>query len=513
MQNEWKLHDKGMDEYLYDQYGKQKAYFEEDKKKYRRPIVKNEWERGSDVFDRHLYPGAAWRYYMLKHLVGEERWWEILGEWLTRYAYQSVYTHDLESLFTEMTGEDYGWFFEQWLYKAGYPECKIKCSHDQKLGHALVKIEQTHDHDDDMTPEAFRFPLTVEFVAEDGSRTRYTMEVTERIHSFYYPVKNPPEQIVVDPDYAVLMDWDIEKPESMWIEQLRRGGNLMQRIKAVHALGKKGSQESLEALGEILLRNEFWGLQAEVAKALGEVKTDSALDHLLKGADLPDSRARTAVARALGEFFQDERAFETLKKLSEDNESYFVVSSAAASIGKTKHEQALEFLKRGLKNAPESWHNIIKQGYLKGLGETDKEKAIDIVKKYLEKGTDDYLRRIIPELLVKLGKKYKKKHSDIKEILEKLLYDKSYRVRGAAILATKTYGDSSLISTLTRIAETEVESSLVRAARVSIRELKKKQGKDEVDSLKKSVEKLERENRELKDRMSKIEAQMKDRED
>ncbi|TFH03628.1 MAG: hypothetical protein E4H14_16385 [Candidatus Thorarchaeota archaeon] len=508
MQNEWNRHDKGDEEYLYDQYGKQQSYFNEDKNRYRRPIVKNEWERGSDVFDAHLYPGAAWRYYMLKHLVGEERWWKILGEWMTRFSYKSAYTHDLEGLFTELTGEDYGWFFHQWLYQAGYPECKIKVSHDEDLGHVQVRIEQTQTSDDGMTPEAFRFPLTVEFVNENGERSRYTAQVNEKVHGFYYPVKDKPKQVIIDPDYATLMDWKIEKPEPMWIEQLLNGTNTIQKIKAAQALGKKATPKALEALGKALLDEEFWGTQVQIAKVLGSLKSEAALKHLLKATSIKNTKARTAVASALGQFYKSDHAFETLGKLLEDTESYFVVAAAAAAIGMTQHDDAFDSLSKFLKNCPTSWHDVIEIGCLQGLAATEKEEVIDIAKKYLKLGTSDWIRRNIPGILAKLGKRYKKDYPEIRSILENSLQDNSYRVQQYSIIATSEYEDAALIPTLSKLAETAAESGLVRGARVAIRNLSKKKQPKEIDSLKKSIEELQKENRDLKDRLDKIEAKL-----
>jgi aminopeptidase N len=513
MQNEWKRHDKGDDEYLYEQYQKQVAYFTEDKTKYRRPLVQNEWERGMDVFDRHLYPGGGWRYYMLKHLVGEDRWWKILGAYLKRHSYKSVYTHDLETIFTEMTGEDYGWFFEQWLYKAGYPECKIKVSDDAKSGHTLVKIEQIQKHKDGMTPKVFRFPMTVEFVDEDGERNRYTMEVTERIHSFYFPNKERPKQVIIDPDYAVLMDWKIEKPESMWIEQLKKGVNIVQRLKAAKALGKKATPKAIEALGEALVKESFWGVAVEVAKTLGSIKNESALTELLRGIKLENSRARTAVAQSLGLYYKNDRAFEGLKTLLGDQDSYWVVSSAAAGIGKTQHDDAFDVLSSGIKSAPQSWHHIIEQGYLSGLAATEKEDAIDIIKEFTELGVTNDLRRVAPIHLARLGKRYKKQQPEIKSYLERLIHDKSYRVRLAALVGVREYEDASLIPALAKLAESAVEGFVIRLSRIAMRALSKRKEPEELDSLRKSVEELEKENRDLKDRLSKVEVMFKKHEE
>ncbi|MGY5852980.1 MAG: M1 family aminopeptidase [Candidatus Thorarchaeota archaeon] len=508
-QNEWKRHDKGDDEYFYEQYQKQMAYFDEDKNKYRRPVVQNEWERGGDVFDRTLYPGGAWRYYMLMQLVGEEKYWKIIAEYLKRHSFESVYTHNLESIFTEMTGEDFGWFFEQWLYRAGYPECKIKVTYDEKLGQALVKIEQTQKYDDGMTPEVFRFPLKISFVQKDGSTKSFTMQVDERIHSFYFPVKESPKMVMIDPEYAVLMDWRIDKPEPMWIEQLTNGHNVIMRIKAAQALAKKATPKALTSLGLALTEENFWGVQVEIAKVLGSVKNESALDELIKGLDVKNTRSRTAVARALGEFYKSDRAFEALKKLLKDKESYFVVSAAAASVGKIQHEGSFDVLKEGVKDVQPSWHHIVEQGYLQGIAATEKEEAIGILLSYSTLGNADELRRTVPTLLAKLGKRYKKDRPDIKPELEKLIKDGSFRVQVMALLAAKAYEDPSMIPTLSKIAESEVEGRIVRYSREAIRTLSKKREPKEIDSLKKSVEELEKENRDLKDRMAKLEELVK----
>lgn len=450
---------------------------------------------------------------MLKHLVGENRWWKILGEWMTRFSYRSAYTHDLESLFTEITGEDYGWFFEQWLYRAGYPECKIVIAHDEELGHVHVRIEQTQSGDDGMTPEVFRFPLTVEFVDDEGTRTRYTMQVNERVHGFYYPIRNKPAQIIIDPEYAILMDWNIEKPEPMWIEQLQNGNNTIQKIKSAQALGKKATPKAIEALGKALLNESFWGTQTEIAKVLGSLKSELALEWLVKAAVLKNTKVRTAVARGLGQFYRSNKALATLKKLLEDTESYFVVAAAATSIGKIQHDDSFAIMTKFLERCPSSWHDIIEIGCLEGIAATEREEAIDIAKKYLRLGTSDWIRRTIPGMLSSLGKRFKKEHPEIRSIIESHILDRSYRVQTMAISAASEYEDASLIPALTRLAEQAAESGIVRRCRLAVRNLSKKREPREIDSLKKSVEELEKQNRDLKDRLDKIESMLERKEE
>ncbi len=81
--------------------------------------------------------------------------------------------------------------------------------------------------------------------------------------------------IEIDPDYTVLMDACIEKSTDMWITQLTNGTNIISRIKAAQALGKKATRKSVVALNEALTTESFWGVQVEIAKVLGNLKTDT----------------------------------------------------------------------------------------------------------------------------------------------------------------------------------------------------------------------------------------------
>jgi FtsZ-binding cell division protein ZapB len=163
-------------------------------------------------------------------------------------------------------------------------------------------------------------------------------------------------------------------------------------------------------------------------------------------------------------------------------------------------------LKEGLKTAPESWTEIVRRGYLSGLKESEKAEAISIISEYTKTGHHDYLRRTAPGLLAALGKKFKKKHPRVRDIISGLFHDKSYKVQVGAINAARIYGDAGLIDPLQRLAEGHVDADIIRLSRVAIRALSKKKDKTEVKALQKSVEELERENRDLKDRLSKVEA-------
>ncbi|NHJ15189.1 MAG: HEAT repeat domain-containing protein [Candidatus Thorarchaeota archaeon] len=154
----------------------------------------------------------------------------------------------------------------------------------------------------------------------------------------------------------------------------------------------------------------------------------------------------------------------------------------------------------------------MQRGYLNGLAEIEREEVIDIAKQFMNPGAPDELRRIVPSVLSRLGKRYKKERPELRFDIEKLLLDKSFRVRIMALIAAKNYEDPSLISVLSKVAESEAEGRPVRYAREAIRALGMKKEPKELASLKKSVEELQQESRELKDKLVKIESLLKNEE-
>ena len=59
---------------------------------------------------------------MLKKQLGPERFWAAINRYLTRHAYGNATSDDLRQAVLDATGENLDWFWDQWIYRAGYPE-------------------------------------------------------------------------------------------------------------------------------------------------------------------------------------------------------------------------------------------------------------------------------------------------------------------------------------------------------------------------------------------------------
>ncbi|GAI58644.1 unnamed protein product, partial [marine sediment metagenome] len=58
---------------------------------------------------------------MLRFVVGDDNFWKILKKYAQDYAYTSATTEDFQDVCEQVYGTELEWFFDQWIYKAGYP--------------------------------------------------------------------------------------------------------------------------------------------------------------------------------------------------------------------------------------------------------------------------------------------------------------------------------------------------------------------------------------------------------
>lgn len=74
------------------------------------------------IFDRDLtYKKAAWVVHMLRGLVGDEKFFEILAAWREAYSGSAATTDDFRAICEEVSGQSLEWFFDQWVYGGGAP--------------------------------------------------------------------------------------------------------------------------------------------------------------------------------------------------------------------------------------------------------------------------------------------------------------------------------------------------------------------------------------------------------
>jgi aminopeptidase N len=499
----WMQHKKGQDEFLFGLRGEFDNYIGESGR-YQRPIVTNVYNAPIDLFDRHLYEKGGIVLNMLRSHLGNDLFWKAIRHYVVARRGKNVVTPDLQRAIEDATGRNLDWFFDQWVYGAGHPTMTGSYSWDDKTNSAKISLKQMQSGD--KVAEVFRLPLRLDFKLENGDTSTTKVEMTDKEQTFFVPLTTKPKYFNVDGE--VLKTLELEQSPEMLRTQLAEDENVLGRVDAARALGKKGDKDAIASLGKAVRQDAFWGVQAEAARALGGIRSGAALDELLASTKVEHPKARRSVLRALGEF-RDEKAADALLEVVNDGDaSYYAEAWATAALGKTRSSRAFEALQSSL--TKESQNDVIRASVFQGFADLRDERGIDILTEWSRYGHPLNSRGTAASALAKLGEVVPEhRKEDITDHLITLVDDPWFRTSISAIDALADLKATKALPHLNRAAESALDGRTVRVARLAAKAIREGSDKgDEVKKLREEVDKMTDENRSLRDRLEAIEAKL-----
>jgi aminopeptidase N len=145
-----------------------------------------------------VYQKGGWVLHMLRGQIGTGKFWAGIREYYRRYRDGNASTQEFRQVMEEVSGADLGWFFRQWLYRAGSPVVTGGWTYDAATGKIAVELTQTQPG------EAFRLPLEV---AVKGAEVRFEkIEMTAKQQTFEIAADREPSSVELDPHTWMLMD-------------------------------------------------------------------------------------------------------------------------------------------------------------------------------------------------------------------------------------------------------------------------------------------------------------------
>jgi aminopeptidase N len=502
----WKEHAHGRDEADYDRLADLEAYLDEDARRYRRPIVANTFHEPIDVFDRHLYEKGSCVLHMLRTELGDPRFWKGIRHYVHKHKGGSVETRDLVRAIEEATGYNGDRFFDQWVFRAGFPTLEVEYRWEDEEQRVRFSVKQTQTVDRD-TP-LFAFPVILRLCDAHGSED-VRLFIREAQETFLIPRARAPEQAIFDAGGQLLKTIEMKKPDALWRAELERAATGLDRVFAARALGKAADPRAIDALSAALDpgRQPFWAVRGEAALALGAIRTDRAREVVATALGKePHPKARRLFARALGAFRHDERAADALEAPLQRDASYFVEAESATAMARTRSPRAFERLKAAMQRP--SYLDAIASSCLSGFAELRDERGIELALAAACYGRPVVARRAAIAALGVLGAEHASRRRQIRETLCELLEDPDFRARIAAVEALRVLGDTDAIGPLERAVTADLDGRVRRRAREVARALEGGAEKDaRVQALRDSLEKLEAESRTLRDRVAALEVQ------
>ncbi len=158
------------------------------------PVIGEQPDNLRDLLNANNYQKGAWVLHMLRRMVGDEKFFAGVRRYYAEYRHGTALTEDFQRIMEEESGEELGWFFEQWLYQPGYPQVEMRYTWDPSTRFMTMTLEQVQPG------PIFKFPLQFEVFFEDQNimaRHTVTMEARERVSHVALPYE--PSRIVFDP--------------------------------------------------------------------------------------------------------------------------------------------------------------------------------------------------------------------------------------------------------------------------------------------------------------------------
>ena len=498
----WAEHKLGADHAAYQLYNDARAALAGGKD---RPIVDRRYPNPGSMFDARAYPKGAWVLHMLRCRLGEDAFWRGIRRYGTEHRYQSVETSDFRRTLERETGYSLERFFYDWTERPGHPVVAVQTEYlpDDRLARVVVRQTQAG--------EPFHFPLTVEFRGPAGEPVVLAQEITEKEQRFFVPLAQRPTLVRVDPDQTVLAEWQEDKGRDWWLAQLTADPHPVQRIRAARHLGQSKSAADREALAKALAAEKFYGVQVEIAAALGDSGGDTSRDALLAGLADPHPKVRRACARELGKFRGDAKAAAALKKLMHAGDpSYFVEAAAVESYGKLRQPDAVTAVLPLL--ARPSHNEVIRQAALTALGHSEDLAALDTLIAWTKRGKPRDCRmaalRTLERLVTTTSPTDAQRRQAIDAIVACLDAAEGAPVRRVASEALRGFGRTAApaLPALEALSLHDPDDRVRNMARQAVEQIRKDTPAPlELTRLREELDRLKRVNEQLQERLDKLE--------
>ncbi len=144
------------------------------------------------VLQRIIYQKGGWTLHMLRNMIGDEAFWKGIRQYYGLYQNSNATTADFQRVMEEVSSMELGWFFDQWLNRAGSPVVKGSWRWDAAAKKVLVSLQQSGN---------YRLPLDLGI----GDRVE-KFQLTQRQQSFAFASEKEPEDVRLDPGTKVLMN-------------------------------------------------------------------------------------------------------------------------------------------------------------------------------------------------------------------------------------------------------------------------------------------------------------------
>jgi len=159
------------------------------------------------LFGSTVYDKGAWTLHMLRRVLGDTAFFELLRDWYEQYRDGVVNTAQFQLAAEAAHGAPMDWFFQQWVYGEGRPAYEFGHSTLEQAdggSSTWVQIKQLQSGG-----RMFSMPIDLWLVTADGTELR-TVWNDGANQIFELDTGSPVEDVLFDPLNWILKSWAVE---------------------------------------------------------------------------------------------------------------------------------------------------------------------------------------------------------------------------------------------------------------------------------------------------------------
>ena len=172
-----------------------------------------------NIFDRVVYYKGAWVLHMLRHVVGDETFFDILKSYVSdpRWKYASARTSNFKQVCEEKSGLDLSAFFDQWLNYPYFPRYEYSwVVKNSSREYSEIRVDITQTQEDPV----YQMPIDLTFYFGQGKDTTLVVQNNLRFQSYDIKLPQKPVSLALDPKNWILRQVT-QQPAEAYSAQVR----------------------------------------------------------------------------------------------------------------------------------------------------------------------------------------------------------------------------------------------------------------------------------------------------
>lgn len=156
----------------------------------------------SQIFSTtNVYNKGSWVMHMLRHVIGDNAFFESLALYRSLHEGGSADTTDFQTAVENVSGMDLDWFFQQWVYGPGAPYYRYGWTEHVSGSRRFVML---HVEQYQVSYPNFRMPIDVSIALNGGGELNRVVWLDQDIQWYLIEVEQSVSSVTLDPDTWIL---------------------------------------------------------------------------------------------------------------------------------------------------------------------------------------------------------------------------------------------------------------------------------------------------------------------